>query len=252
MTKAKQRSIPGSDWNKQIDTQEASRAANEYLTTLDDAAFGAASSASLRSSSRRPIQLPSGRARCEDGRSAYRELDDALGLTTMAGATLADTRSGKNGRHALVGLLRQSVFLRLAGSEDVNDAERLHHDPAMRWIVGGKAAQGRAASPIVRRAKLVTRVSCAYAGHVLRGGSKHLGATVIGTGWGLPLGGRYMTRRFSIALAFLATSMATALAETYPSRPITIVVPYPAGGPTDTLARILTDHMSTCSANQSS
>ena len=54
-----------------------------------------------------------------------------------------------------------------------------------------------------------------------------------------------MTRRFSIALAFLATSMATALAETYPSRPVTVVVPYPAGGPTDTLARILTDHMST-------
>jgi Transposase DDE domain group 1 len=44
-------------------------------------------------------------------------------------------------------LLRQSVFGRLAGYEDVNDAERLRHDPAMRWIVGGKAAQGRAASP---------------------------------------------------------------------------------------------------------
>ena len=29
----------------------------------------------------------------------------------------------------------------------MNDAERLRHDPAMRWIVGGKAAQGRAASP---------------------------------------------------------------------------------------------------------
>jgi len=29
----------------------------------------------------------------------------------------------------------------------VNDAERLRHDPAMRWIVGGRAAQGRAASP---------------------------------------------------------------------------------------------------------
>jgi hypothetical protein len=29
----------------------------------------------------------------------------------------------------------------------VNDAERLRHDPAMRWIVGGKAAQGSAASP---------------------------------------------------------------------------------------------------------
>ena len=81
------------------------------------------------------------------GLLAYRELDDALGLTVMASETLADTRTGKNGRHALVGLLRQSVFGRLAGYEDVNDAERLRHDPAMRWIVGGKAAHGRAASP---------------------------------------------------------------------------------------------------------
>jgi Transposase DDE domain group 1 len=55
---------------------------------------------------------------------AYRELDDALGLTEMAGETLADARTGRNGRHALVGLLRQSVFGRLAGYEDVNDAER--------------------------------------------------------------------------------------------------------------------------------
>ena len=65
----------------------------------------------------------------------------------MAGEMLADARTGKNGRHALVGLLRQSVFGRLAGYEDVNDAERLRHDPAMRWIVGGKAVVGRAASP---------------------------------------------------------------------------------------------------------
>ena len=36
---------------------------------------------------------------------------------------------------------------RLAGYEDVNDAERLRRDPAMRWIVGGKAAQSSAASP---------------------------------------------------------------------------------------------------------
>src|SRR5262249_26789810 len=78
---------------------------------------------------------------------AYCELDRALGLPAMASETLADARTGKSGRHALVGLLRQSVFGRLAGYEDVNDAERLRHDPAMRWIVGGKAAQGRAASP---------------------------------------------------------------------------------------------------------
>ena len=81
------------------------------------------------------------------GLLAYRELDDVLGLTEMAGDVLADARSGKNGRHALAGLFRQSVFGRLAGYEDVNDAERLRHDPAMRWIVGGKAAQSSAAWP---------------------------------------------------------------------------------------------------------
>jgi transposase len=39
----KQRSIPGHEWSKEIDPEVASRAVQEYLTTLDDAAFGAAS-----------------------------------------------------------------------------------------------------------------------------------------------------------------------------------------------------------------
>ena len=81
------------------------------------------------------------------GLLAYRELDDALGLTDMASKVLADARTGKNGRHALAGLFRQSVFGRLAGYEDVNDAERLRYDPAMRWIVGGRAVMSSAASP---------------------------------------------------------------------------------------------------------
>jgi hypothetical protein len=81
------------------------------------------------------------------GLLAYRELDDALSLSAMAGEALADARTGKNGRHALVGMFRQSVFGRLAGYEDVNDAERLRHDPAMRWVVGGKTAMSSAASP---------------------------------------------------------------------------------------------------------
>ncbi len=53
------------------------------------------------------------------GLLAYRELDDVLGLTDLGGATLSDLRRGTNTRHLLTGLLRQSVFGRLAGYEDV-------------------------------------------------------------------------------------------------------------------------------------
>ena len=42
------------------------------------------------------------------GLLAYRELDDAIGLTVMASDVLADARTGKNGRHALAGLFRHS------------------------------------------------------------------------------------------------------------------------------------------------
>src|ERR687884_509186 len=82
----------------------------------------------------------------DGGLLAYRDLDHVLGLSEIAGEVLTDTRTGANGRHALVGQFRQSVFGRLAGYEDVNDADRLAHDPAMRWIVGGRAVTGQAAS----------------------------------------------------------------------------------------------------------
>ena len=49
------------------------------------------------------------------GLLAYRELDDTLKLTDTAADRHADARIGKNGRHRLAGLLRQSVFGRLAG-----------------------------------------------------------------------------------------------------------------------------------------
>jgi hypothetical protein len=80
------------------------------------------------------------------GLLAFRELDDALGLTGLAGHALADTRTGHNGRHTLTAQLRQAIFGRLAGYEDVNDADRLAHDPAMRWVVGGRAVTETAAS----------------------------------------------------------------------------------------------------------
>ena len=62
------------------------------------------------------------------GLLAYRELDDSVELTDMAGDVLADSRTGKNGRHGMVGQFRQSVFGRLGGYDDVNDADRLGRD----------------------------------------------------------------------------------------------------------------------------
>jgi hypothetical protein len=46
----------------------------------------------------------------------YRELDDTLGLTDWGADTLADARTGKNGRHRLAGWLRQSVSGRLSAT----------------------------------------------------------------------------------------------------------------------------------------
>ncbi len=92
------------------------------------------------------LEFHGSRITSDAGLLAYRELDDALDLTALAGSMLADSRTGKNGWHGIVGLLRQSVYGRLAGYEDVNDADRLGHDPAMRWIVGGKAIERGGAS----------------------------------------------------------------------------------------------------------
>ena len=96
--------------------------------------------------SRLKLDFHGSRVTSDAGLLAYRELDDALGLTDLVGGELVDPRTGKNGQHAMTGLFRQSVFGRLAGYEDVNDADRLGRDPAMRWIVGGRAVAKAAAS----------------------------------------------------------------------------------------------------------
>jgi hypothetical protein len=75
------------------------------------------------------------------GLLAYRELDEALRLTATGAESLQDSRLGQNKQHGLLPLLRQSIYSRLAGYEDVNDAERLCVDPTMRHLVGGKASQ---------------------------------------------------------------------------------------------------------------
>ncbi|MBL6613150.1 MAG: transposase [Reyranella sp.] len=66
------------------------------------------------------------------GLLACRELDDALSLMGIAGQPLVDSGTDKNGRHDFVGMLRQAMLGRLAGYKEVNDADRLGRDPAMR------------------------------------------------------------------------------------------------------------------------
>jgi hypothetical protein len=80
------------------------------------------------------------------GLLAYRELDDVFGLTDMVACELRDNRTGKNTQHSVRALLRQSVYSRLAGYEDTNDAERLCVDPAMRQVVGERAKDKTAGS----------------------------------------------------------------------------------------------------------
>jgi len=82
----------------------------------------------------------------DGGLLVMRELDDALGLSGLASSALCDSRPGKNTVHQLDGLFRQSVYGRLAGYEDVNDADRLALDPVMRQVVGGRAVDAQAAS----------------------------------------------------------------------------------------------------------
>ena len=45
----------------------------------------------------------------------YRDLDDAMQLSESAGAELLDLRTGRNIRHGMAALLRQSIYSRLAG-----------------------------------------------------------------------------------------------------------------------------------------
>ena len=80
------------------------------------------------------------------GLLACRELDDALGLTETTNECLQESRGGRNVQHRLLGLLRQSVYSRLAGYEDTNDAERLAQDPTMRVVVGDRGIDRPAAS----------------------------------------------------------------------------------------------------------
>ena len=74
----------------------------------------------------------------DGGLILVRELDERLGLGELIAQYLSDPRSGRNTQLPLADLLRQSVYSRLAGYEDVNDAERVSIDPTFRLISSQK------------------------------------------------------------------------------------------------------------------
>lgn len=92
------------------------------------------------------LEFHGSRVTSDAGLLAYRDLDDSMGLTTLGRDAICDNRSGRNGWHGVIGLLRHSIYGRLVGYEDVNNADRLGRDPAVRWIVGGKAVERGSAS----------------------------------------------------------------------------------------------------------
>ena len=79
------------------------------------------------------VAFQGSRVTSEGGLILVRELDERLGLGELIEQHLTDSR-GKNTQLPFADLLRQSLYSRLAGYEDVNDAERLSQDPTFRLI----------------------------------------------------------------------------------------------------------------------
>ncbi len=70
----------------------------------------------------------------DGGLILVRELDERLGLGELIDEHLSDSRQGTNKQFTLADLLRQSVYSRLTGYEDLNDAARVSADPTFRLI----------------------------------------------------------------------------------------------------------------------
>jgi hypothetical protein len=90
------------------------------------------------------VDFQGSRVTSDGGLVLVRELDERLGFGELIARHLADSR-GKNSQLRLADLLRHSVYSRLAGYEDLNDAERLSQDPTFR-LIGSRKIWGRGAA----------------------------------------------------------------------------------------------------------
>jgi hypothetical protein len=104
------------------------------------------------------IDFQGSRVTSDGGLILVRELDERLGFGDLIRQHLRDPRRGKNTQLPLADLLRQSVYGRLAGYEDVNDAERLSQDPTFRLIGSEKIFRLRTRDRGERGAALTSRL----------------------------------------------------------------------------------------------
>jgi len=91
------------------------------------------------------VDFQGSRVTSDGGLILVRELDQRLGLGELIAQHLSDSRRGRNTQLPLADLFRQSVYSRVAGYEDVNDAERLSQDPAFR-LIGSEKVWDRGAA----------------------------------------------------------------------------------------------------------
>ena len=103
------------------------------------------------------IDFQGSRVTSDGGLILVRELDERLGFGDLIAQHLTDSRRGKNTQLPLADLLRQSVYSRLAGYEDVNDAERLSQDPTLR-LIGSEKIWERGAALTSRLQSFETEV----------------------------------------------------------------------------------------------
>jgi len=103
------------------------------------------------------VDFQGSRVTSDGGLVLVRELDERLGFGSLIVRHLTDSRRGKNTQLPLADLLRQSVYSRIAGYEDVNDAERLSQDPTFR-LIGSEKIWERGAALTSRLQSFETEV----------------------------------------------------------------------------------------------
>jgi hypothetical protein len=89
------------------------------------------------------VDFQGSRVTSDGGLLLVRELDERLGLDRLIDEHLSDTRQGENKKFPPADLVRQPVYSRLAGYEDLNDAVRVSADPAFRLLGSKKNSRSR-------------------------------------------------------------------------------------------------------------